>query len=44
MEFAHRGGAKLTTDEKQNIIAFLKTMTDSVFITNPEYSDPFISR
>ncbi|MDB5283300.1 MAG: hypothetical protein JWO06_2375, partial [Bacteroidota bacterium] len=43
MEFAHQGGAHLTAAEKQQIIAFLKTMTDSAFISNPEFSNPFIS-
>jgi cytochrome c peroxidase len=41
MEFAHQGGAHLTTKEKQSIVAFLKTMTDSSFISNPEFGNPF---
>ena len=41
MEFVHRGGANLTKEEKQKIIAFLQTLTDSAFITNPEFSNPF---
>jgi cytochrome c peroxidase len=41
MEFAHQGGAKLTSDQKEKIISFLLTLTDSVFITNPEFSNPF---
>ncbi len=41
MEFANRGGASLTKDEKEKIIAFLKTLTDSTFITNPEFGNPF---
>lgn len=41
MEFAHIGGAHLTSEEKKNIITFLKTLTDSVFISNPEFSNPF---
>ena len=44
MEFVHQGGNKLTTEEKQNIIAFLKTMTDSTFISNPEFSNPFTDK
>ena len=43
MGFAHQGGAHLTKDEKDKIIAFLKTLTDSTFLTNPEFSNPFIS-
>jgi cytochrome c peroxidase len=42
MEFAHQGGAHLSQEEKQKIISFLKTLTDSVFISNPEYADPFV--
>lgn len=41
MTFAHRGGAKLTKEEKRKIIAFLKTMSDSVFIKDKRFSDPF---
>ena len=33
---------QLTLDQKNNLIAFLKTLTDQDFITNPEYSDPNI--
>lgn len=41
MEFAHQGGPKLNTHEKRKIIAFLKTLNDSVFISNPEFANPF---
>ncbi len=41
MEFAHKGGANLSCEEQENIISFLLTLSDSVFITNPEFSDPF---
>lgn len=41
MTFAHRGGAKLTKEEKRKIIAFLKTMSDSAFITDKRFSNPF---
>ncbi|HET6226332.1 MAG TPA: cytochrome c peroxidase [Bacteroidia bacterium] len=41
MEFARTGGSKLTSTEKKNIIAFLNTFTDSVFISNPAFSNPF---
>lgn len=41
MEFAHQGGAHLTSEEKKNIISFLQTMTDSIFVSNPEFSNPF---
>lgn len=41
MEFAHQRGVILDCDEKKQIIAFLNTLTDSVFITNPAFSNPF---
>lgn len=41
MEFAHQGGACLTAKEKEQIISFLKTLTDSTFLNNPEFSNPF---
>ena len=33
----------LTDQEKEDIIAFLKTLTDDAFITNPAHSNPFIN-
>lgn len=44
MEFAHQGGVRLTTEEKKNIVAFLKTLTDSTFLTSPKYGNPFITQ
>ncbi|MBA3681512.1 MAG: cytochrome-c peroxidase [Bacteroidetes bacterium] len=41
MEFAHKGGSKLTKYEKKKIILFLKTLSDSAFISAKEFSDPF---
>ena len=41
MGLAHQGGIHLTKEEKKQIIAFLKTLTDSTFITNPDFSNPF---
>ena len=41
MGFAHQGGVQLTKDEKQKVIAFLKTLTDTTFLTNPEFGNPF---
>lgn len=41
MGFAHQGGSRLTAVEKKQIIAFLKTLTDSTFLTNPDFSNPF---
>ena len=31
-----------SNDEKEDLIAFLKTFDDEEFLTNPLYSDPFI--
>lgn len=41
MTSAHQGGVKLTKEEKRKIIAFLKTMSDSVFIKDKRFSNPF---
>jgi cytochrome c peroxidase len=41
MEFVNRGGAHLTADEKKKIIAFLLTLSDSSFISDPAFSNPF---
>jgi cytochrome c peroxidase len=32
---------KLSKPEQADIIAFLKTLTDHEFLTNPRFSDPF---
>jgi cytochrome c peroxidase len=37
----HREGHGLTAQDKQNLIAFLKTLTDSSFVSNPAYASPF---
>ncbi len=34
-------GLYLTSDQKADVIAFLHTLTDSSFIANPAFSDPF---
>ncbi len=34
-------GLMLDAQEKADLVAFLKTLTDQTFLTNPEYSDPF---
>jgi cytochrome c peroxidase len=44
MEFVHQGGAKLNSEDKKKIIAFLLTLSDSSFISNPEFSKPIDSR
>ena len=34
-------GLFLTEQDKQDLVAFLKTLTDEVLMTNPDYSNPF---
>ena len=34
-------GFQLTESEKQDLLAFLRSLTDEEFINNPEFSDPF---
>ncbi len=41
MGLAHRGGVRLSEEEKEQLIAFLLTMSDSTLISNPQYSNPF---
>lgn len=41
MGMAYKGGVHLTEDEKYFIITFLNTLTDSVFIKEKAYSNPF---
>ncbi|MBK6622001.1 MAG: cytochrome-c peroxidase [Saprospirales bacterium] len=41
MKNAHQGGIHLTAQEKGYLIAFLKTLTDTVYVNKPELSSPF---
>ncbi len=41
MKKVGQGGLHLTDDQKENLIAFLKTLTDESYIGNPDFSDPF---
>ena len=41
MGYAHRGGAHLSSADKKKVIAFLRTLTDSVFIRDRAFSNPF---
>ena len=34
-------GLFLTEQDKKDLVAFLKTLTDKDLMTNPEYSSPF---
>lgn len=35
------GGLRLTTQDKQDLVAFLKTLTDTEFLSNPAFKSPF---
>lgn len=41
LEFAQQGGVHLSNDDKADIIAFLHTLTDTIFTKIPAYEDPF---
>jgi cytochrome c peroxidase len=41
MGLAHQHGVHLTPQEKKNIITFLNTLTDSAFVKDPQYRNPF---
>lgn len=41
MEFAHKGGPGLSCEEKEKIIAFLHTLSDSAFVADPQFSDQY---
>jgi cytochrome c peroxidase len=41
MKNVHQGGIRLTEKEKQDLIAFLKTFSDTSYLVKPELSDPF---
>lgn len=39
--FFKDGGKHLTTEEKQALVAFLKTLTDTEFVNDPKFKTPF---
>lgn len=41
MSYAHRGGVRLSAGERANVIAFLRTLTDSAFVKDPAFGNPF---
>lgn len=41
MKKVNEGGVRLLQQDKDNLIAFLSTLTDTTFINNPELSNPF---
>lgn len=40
MSYAHRGGVRLSAEERSNVIAFLRTLTDSAFVRDPAFGRP----
>lgn len=44
MTRARDGGMHLTEKEKSDVLSFLYTLTDSVFIANPEFGNPFVEK
>ncbi len=40
MHHAYDVGVQLTSSEKVDLIAFIKTLRDDTFLTNPDYSAP----
>ncbi len=41
MKKVNQGGLHLTPQEKNYLLAFIKTLADTTFINNPTYADPF---
>ncbi|MDP1621134.1 MAG: cytochrome c peroxidase [Bacteroidales bacterium] len=44
MKQVKHGGIRLNKEERENLIAFLYTFTDTSYINNPAFSDPFQAR
>ncbi|MEZ5148068.1 MAG: cytochrome c peroxidase [Bacteroidales bacterium] len=42
MQNAHQGGVHLSEVQKEHILAFLSALTDSTFLSNPEFGNPFL--
>ncbi len=42
MNSARNGGVHLSAEKQRQIVAFLHTLTDSTFINNPEFGNPFL--
>lgn len=40
MELVGSNGAQLTQQQKEDLVAFLRTFTDHEFLNNPDFSDP----
>lgn len=43
MEHAREGGARLSAEEKRQVIAFLNTLNDHEFVADKRFSNPFIT-
>jgi len=41
MKKVKQGGIRLNEEDKKYLLAFLNTFTDSAFVSNPDFSDPF---
>lgn len=41
LEQTRKTGLRLSAQDKQDLVAFLKTLTDKELLVNPAYSDPF---
>lgn len=41
LQVVDNGGLKLSDQDKSDLINFLKTLTDQIFLNNLEYTDPF---
>lgn len=41
MKQANQGGIRLSVQDKKDLLAFLKILTDSTFLTNPDFASPF---
>lgn len=42
MKNVEQGGVRLTEEEKFHLLAFIKTLTDTSFVNNPSFSNPFV--
>lgn len=44
MGSAHQGGVRLSVEQQKALVAFLKTLSDSAFISDPAFSNPFTEK
>lgn len=42
MKKVHKGGVQLSDEEKTYLLTFLHTFSDTSFLSNPNFSNPFI--